>query len=364
MRNSFLKLLNGYSSNEVIWTADITYWISGCKARGAADPDWDTETGYLRLHNDIGIMPYYYYEKFWVAEPKYAPEVGVLRETNANRTTCRIQTPVGALISESAYLPESCCQGTTKHFVESETDLDILLYALEHRRLEPANLYDYHDRLKLWEQYDGLPSIALPRAPFVSFCYEWSDIQNAVYLLADCEDKVRALLRLMESQEDPILEAVCDVAPPLIHFADNLSSDNLAGLYDEWLAPSHEKRLAKLHAVGTKCAVHLDGAVKGLLPKLAAIGFDAIEALTPMPVGDIDVLEMAAFVADKPAILWGGVPGTMFAPPYTWNDMKRHVQHVLESWGGRPFVLGVADQVPPDGDIEFCRKIAELIRGQ
>ena len=52
----------------------------------------------------------------------------------------------------------------------------------------------------------------------------------------------------------------------------------------------------------------------------------------------------------------------MFAPPFTWEQMSRHVDHVLAAWENRPFVLGVADQVPPDGEIEFCRDIAERIR--
>jgi len=59
-------------------------------------------------------------------------------------------------------------------------------------------------------------------------------------------------------------------------------------------------------------------------------------------------------------ILWGGVPGVMFAPPYTWPQMRAHVERLLASWGDRPFVMGVADQVPPDGNIEFCRRIADL----
>jgi hypothetical protein len=61
-------------------------------------------------------------------------------------------------------------------------------------------------------------------------------------------------------------------------------------------------------------------------------------------------------------ILWGGVPGVMFAPPYTWNQMEAHVRRLVDCWQGRPFVVGVADQVPPDGNIAFCRKIAQVLQ--
>jgi hypothetical protein len=80
-------------------------------------------------------------------------------------------------------------------------------------------------------------------------------------------------------------------------------------------------------------------------------------------VGDADFAEMRKLAGNDNVILWGGVPGAMFAPPYTWDDMEAHIEKLLEAWGGTPFIIGVADQVPPDGDITFCRKIAEMIGG-
>ena len=67
------------------------------------------------------------------------------------------------------------------------------------------------------------------RSPLASFVYEWAGLQNASYLLMDCEEKVRRVLELMEEQERPVMDAVCEVRPPLVHFRDNLSSDNLTG---------------------------------------------------------------------------------------------------------------------------------------
>jgi hypothetical protein len=233
---------------------------------------------------------------------------------------------------------------------------------LEHRHLEPANLADYPLRREMWREYDALPCIGLPRSPLASFVYEWAGLQNASYLLIDCEGKVRHALDLMEEQERPVLDGVCDLRPPLVHFPDNLFSDNLTGFYDEYMAPGHRRRLDRLHGCGIRAAVHLDGTVRGLLPKLVEAGFDAVEAITPRPAGDLAVEEIPEVAGSETVILWGGVPGVMFADPYSWEDMERHVRKVLECWGGRPFVLGVADQVPPDGDVEFCARIAEMVR--
>jgi hypothetical protein len=357
-RENFLRLLAGERPTGVVWTADLSYWLSGRQADGSVEAAWGTEPGYLELHRQLGVMPYYYYHKFWAGRAVYDATVRECTETRGHDTVRLWETPVGTLREESSYLPESACHGVRRHPVETGADLDVLLYLLEHRRLEPDNLADYRQRQQLWATYDGLPCLGLPRSPLSALAYEWAGVQNLVFLLLDHDERARQALALMEAQEAPILDAVCELAPPLVHFPDNLSSDNLTGLYDDYLGPTHRRRLAKLHAAGVKAAVHLDGTVRGLLPKLATAGFDAVEALTPQPAGDLTPAEMRRLAGRSDLILWGGVPGALFPAPTDWPRLNQHLDELLEAWTGQPFVVGVADQVPPDGQIEFCRQIA------
>lgn len=361
MLKSFLDLLQGKPAEKIVWTADITYWIAGQKQAGTANPEWDSEEGYLKLHRELGILPYYYYEKFWIGQPHYTGGIRLEQVVDGSQTVNCIHTPRGTLTEVQVYLPSSSTAGITRHYVNDEADLDVLLYILEHRQLEPVNLEDYPARMQLWQQYGGLPSLGLPRSPLPSFIYEWAGLQQACYLLADCRDKTAAVLRLMEAQEEPVVAALCRLHPPLVHFPDNLSSANLAGYYDRWMAAAHARRLERLHAAGIRAAVHLDGTVRGLLPRLVRAGFDAVESLTPLPGGDLTPAEIACLAQGSPLILWGGVPGILFAPPYTWEDMQAHLLRLLACWQDRPFILGVADQIPPDGDIRFCRRIADLL---
>ena len=37
------------------------------------------------------------------------------------------------------------------------------------------------------------------------------------------------------------------------------------------------------------------------------------------------------------------------------------MRQLIDCWQGRPFIVSVADQIPPDGNIDFCRKIAEMV---
>lgn len=362
MLKSLLKLLAGERSEEIIWTADLEYWVTGQQFSGKLKPEYEGERGRLILSRNTGVMPYYWYEQFWLAEPEY-DGVTFTVEQKGNETIRTWVMPVGRLEEKSAFVKESCSQATVKHPIQNKQDLEILLYVLEHRRLEPSNLDDYEQRRQIYAEYDGIPSIAMPRSPLSALAVEWCGIEKLVYFMMDYPHLIKRILTLFEQQEMSVIKAVCKVAPPLVHFADNLTSEFYTPFFDEYMAEAYQKRLEMFHSAGVKCAVHLDGTVRGLLPKLAAIGFDVIEALTPMPGGDVPVEEMRELAGNDDVILWGGVPGTMFCEPYTWDDVKKHVEKVINAWSGQRFVLGVADQVPANGDMEICRKISEMIKG-
>ena len=355
MRESFLQLLRGERPSEIVWCADLTYWVDGNQRA-----DLQGEEAHIRFCRELGAMPYFWYGKFWAGEPVY-DGVTIETEVRGDRRRRTYRSSAGAITEESAFLEGSWSEAPVGHSVQTEADLDVFLDILSRRQLQPANLADYHERLELWARYDGVPCLGLPRSPLPAFFTEWAGVEHGALLALDCPDKVAAALDLMEQQETAVLDAVCRLAPPVVHFPDNLSSDNLTSLFDAHMAERYRRRIARLHAAGIRCAVHLDGAVRGLLPKLAAAGFDAIEAVTPEPCGDVTVDEMRAVAGNDRVILWGGVPGAMFAPPFTWAQMQAHVAHLLECWLGTRFVVGVADQVPPNGEVEFVRKIAEII---
>ena len=86
MRESFLRILNGDRPMEIVWSPDITYWVDGRCAIGRAEPRWQTEIGMLELSRDLGIMPYFWYGKFWAAEPRYDSTIEIFSTTQGNRT--------------------------------------------------------------------------------------------------------------------------------------------------------------------------------------------------------------------------------------------------------------------------------------
>ena len=88
-----------------------------------------------------------------------------------------------------------------------------------------------------------------------------------------------------------------------------------------------------------------------------------LEALTPHPVGDLRWEELADFAGDSQSILWGGIPGAYFTANVSEEEFERHVKHILGIMVKEPrYVLGVADQVPPDGLESRVKRVAQLVK--
>lgn len=365
----FLSAVDGDMNEPPVWTADISYWISGSNE---SDERYRSEAGYLELCDRLGCMPYYWYDRFWAADREFevVPE---LLDTGNKRTT---RWRVGGKMLEriECFSSVSHSQAIVKYPVESVSDLRDLIELIGSSKLTgSAALREYPVRRSRWERHDGLPCLGLPRSPLPAFVTEWAGVENGILLLMDEPNLCECLFALMGEQETPILETIAS-SVPLVHFPDNLTSEVYTSLFDSYMREHYSRRLeifrgAKNDNEGregtdrTRCAVHLDGTVNGMLQKICAVGIDAVEAVTPLPVGDISVDSMREITASSNTTLWGGVPGAMFAPPYDRASMECHIANLLRAWKNTPFILGVADQVPPDGDINLVEVIARIVDG-
>ena len=59
-------------------------------------------------------------------------------------------------------------------------------------------------------------------------------------------------------------------------------------------------------------------------------------------------------------MMLGERPLAVLAPPFTKEDLEAHVRHVL-SVAKERFILGTADQVPPNGNIELAALTSEIV---
>jgi hypothetical protein len=150
----------------------------------------------------------------------------------------------------------------------------------------------------------------------------------------------------------------------ILNFGENIHDQLLSPRYFErYLVPFWEKRCGQLRAGGIFTHVHIDGFFRSLLPYLACLPFDGLEALTPQPQGDVSLEEIRAHIGDK--VLLDGIPAVLFLPHYSREVLIQTVETIVELFHPR-LVLGVSDEVPegaePREAIERIRMISDWCR--
>jgi uroporphyrinogen-III decarboxylase len=187
-------------------------------------------------------------------------------------------------------------------------------------------------------------------------------VTATVYALADEPSLVERAVEAMAATDDPYYEIAGRSKAPVAYIGENLTSEVVSpALFDRFYAPYYRRRSDQLHEAGKPVYVHIDGTLRGLLPRLAATGIDCAQSLTPAPVGDVAIEDLRG-VAGPGIILWGGVPGVYFSPQYPEHQLRESVRRCLVNYrDDGAFMLCVADQVPPDADIDRVRRVSELV---
>jgi len=356
-RERVLKLLSGDRPDRVPWFGDLSYWAAALRARGQLPPKDPGATAYIEWHRSLRVG--YYLQGY---EPFRAVCDGTVREKNERSGNVHrriIETPVGRLDEEHTYLPASFTSAPTRHLVRSLEDLRVLRYVVEHTRYEP----NYGEAALRREAVGGAGVVLcyLPKSPFMQLVALLAGIETVVALAFDAPEEFAAVLDVMEAKSDEAAALALASPAECLMIPENLSAEVVGpDFFERHMRRYQEKWTKRIREAGKFSLIHMDGRLRGLLREEGSVGFTVLEALTPEPVGDVPIGELRALAGPGP-ILWGGVPGSYFTSLVPEAEFERHVIEVLGVCrrDGR-MVLGVADQVPPDGLESRVRRVAEL----
>jgi hypothetical protein len=358
LRERFESVFRGEKPDALAFYGDLTYWYSAHTQLGDLPEAWRGPRGIGQLHRDLGVGEYV--PGCCAYAMMEGERVRVETRTEHGAQIVEWHTPVGLLRQRQEYSAPSFSWGYTEHAVRTVDDLKVLRYIMEHRRYRPTPEAiaridrDYGD--------GGVPVVAVPGTPLTELNKTWMGVMDMCYLLADEPVEVRKTLDAIAASHDALfaITAACDCR--YVMFCENLSAETMAGYFDEYLAAHLTRRVAQMHAGGKKAMIHNDGTLRGTLEKLAATGMDCVDSVVPHPVGDVAISDLRTLAGDDKIILLGGLPGAIFAPPFTAKDMEKQVKEIIRVHkdSGR-FMLGVADQVPPNGDLGLVRLVAGLV---
>jgi hypothetical protein len=270
------------------------------------------------------------------------------------------RTPVGTISQVTQYEPLGCCWAYREYAVKTVQDLKVLRFIYEHQSVKP-NYETQKKQLEMWGDI-GVPSSIPPRSPMAQLLVIWAGVQNTVYAMADDIVEVEKTLEVFDASDDPIYEAIERSPATMVYFGENITSEVVTpNIFKKYYAPYYKKRVPGLHKAGKYIFVHVDGTVRGVLPLMEETGVDCAQSLTPAPVGDCTVAEMRE-LARPSLIIWSGVPGALFSPVYSEDVFRRCVDECIEEFRRNwRFIMGICDQLPPDGILDRVRLVTDMI---
>ncbi len=356
LRQRVLAVLAGKKPDYVPWLGDLAYWVDAMSEQGKLSEKYQGH-GIFQLHRDLGVG---FYLQGYFPYQTIHEGVQIEHETSNDFRTTTIKTPVGDIFAVEKYLPQSSCWAYESHYVKTWRDLEPLRYWYDHMQFVP----DYAQAQIRYELVgnDGLVLCYLPKSPLMELVALDAGIAAVTYAIADAPDEFEETIRVLEKKANEAATIALSSPAECLMIPENLSSEVVGKrMFNRYMRPYEERWIKAIHAAGKYAFVHMDGTLKGLISEIASTGFDVLEALTPLPVGDLSIEEMRQRTGDK-TIIWGGIPGLFFSDLISDDEFDRFVISILDTMRhGKGYVLGVADQVPPGARWERIKRVNALV---
>ena len=359
-KQRFNATLDGICPDRAPWYADMGYYHHYLAQTKQLKPEWSGESGYFDMCRELGCGIMYYgrhpFDIYQGGGVEYAAHI------DGDRAHLRYSTPIGAITSEQTYSRQSYSYGITKHFVETIEDLRVMCHIYENMRYE-AN-FEPFERIGDLVGDDGvifnIPPICVSAVQKLTS--RWAGVENLVGIIAEDGDEFDELIERIQASESDAYDIVCGFGERYVEFCENLSSEVTGrGYFEKYNMPYYKKLNDKLHKAGKKTGIHIDGTLSPCLALLPQCGFDLAESVTPAPVGDIGLGSLRETVGDD-FVIMGGLPGALFSARYSEEFFDEYLKNLAKaSKPGEKFIVGVADQVPPDAVIGRMQKVRAMI---
>jgi hypothetical protein len=358
-RERVLKILRGEPADAVPWFGDLDYWATALIGRGTRPPDFKTSPAYLDWHRGLGVG--YYLQGYFPFRTIYPADVRVEERREGPDRVRNIETPRGTLRERWRWLSDSFSEAPVERLVKSASDIPA--YVWLHRHIGYAPDYGL-SRRRISEVGElGLNLAYLPKSPLMQMIALDAGIEAVVEIMCDAPAKFEEAFEAVGESHRRAAEIGVASPAEVLMIPENLSSEVVGvALYEKHMRAYHETWTSRIAAAGKFSCIHLDGTLRGLLGRVCSAGFTFVEAMTPAPVGDAAIEDWAVLAGAAPTVLWGGLPGVYFTDLVSDEEFERHARAVLAVMRLVPrYVLGVADQVPPDGLERRVRRVAEIV---
>ena len=284
---------------------------------------------------------------------RFSPDVKIERQEKDGHAEVVYQTPFGEL-TETQHFTVDHTWRTVGFAVKNQKDLRALQWLYENMEFQ----FDL-DAFQKGSDYVGArgePQFWVPKSPYQALAQVWMKLEDLIFALIDCPKDVEATMQAIDAAYDPLYEGICKSnTVNIVNFGENIHEQLLSPSYfRRFLLPFWEKRVNQLRNAGIFSHVHMDGYFKHLLPLLQEIPHDGLEALTPLPQGDVTLEEIKEHIGDK--ILLDGIPAVLFMETYPREQLIETTERIIDFFHPN-LVLGISDELPQGAGLEAIERV-------
>ena len=291
-----------------------------------------------------------------------SPEgVETATETLKDHTIETIRTPIGELrrVYKDIYDNGRRVNHRIEDFpVKTIDELRVARYIVEHQQFQ-ADVADYHraaERLGDRAQ----PVRTLISSGLTDLIKHWCGLPGTYYLLTDHPAEVEAYLAACDARDDRLLDEALKLPVKLFELGDHATNEfTPPPILKKYMIPRWRRIAGRIHARGGFVWSHWDGNSRLMLPYLRETHLDAVEALTPAPMGDMTLEMIKQAVGDRIVCL-DLIPVIDFLPNNPTQKLLDFTRRVIDMFAPR-LILGISDELSPPGEIAKVEAVGELV---
>jgi len=350
-------VVRGEAGGRIIWQPRIGCWLTDKQFAGEPLPEPYQGMSLPEIYRSLGCSARIY-EFNACFRSHEDPRVHVTRrDLNATDFEVLIETPAGK--QRAVYRRSKNNPGirAVKWPVSSEEEMRVAIWRTERRTWS----WDQETFERVRSEWQGLgaPTMFMPRTTVQRLYIDDMGVEEAIYALIDYPSTCEAYFEAMKISDERLIDVINASPLEIINFGDNVHSGTLSpDLFRKYVLPVYQWKCEKLHAAGKFVHAHWDGDCKPLLPFAQETGLDGIEAITPVPQGDVTLEETKEALGDM--FLVDGIPAILFEHTFSEQELIECTRQCIDLFAPN-LILGISDEISSGGDIERIRLVGEIV---
>lgn len=346
------------SAGKIIWQPRILAWFTDRYFGNISLPGHYNGLTEPEIYRDLACSNRLYFYNDCFRQVDYPAVIRKDVPTDASHVTHVIETPQGVLTEEVRITPNSWYRIEEKRWIESPDDMRVFTWLLDNSTWE-WNQRAYDHVRDEWGRL-GAPTMFMPRVNVQDLYINTMGVERSVYAIYEWGEVVNDYFRALHENHMRMIDVINASPIMLINFGDNLHCSTLSPkLYEDYVLPAYIERCNKLHDAGKWICSHWDGNTRALLPYARVSGLDGIEAITPLPQGDVTLEEVKEALGDD-IFLMDGIPAVYFDATFSEEVLAECTEKVIRLFAPK-LVLGISDEMSSQGDIERIRLVGRIV---